>query len=357
MSLFSNRGYIADRDFIRTKEGFFWVVVGYTHPPNRIIAYLKYIPSSTSGKWKDGTISLERVLPYYSATTVGNTFEFLRQEYPEYLFFCPVNQIEMSTVPYNKIKRYYIPEEKLQSLLKENSLDSLQKKAVDLIKQLSHRSGVPLTSFGIIGSILLDIHNPAFSDIDVTVYGSKNAHKVKNTLLELTKEDGPFSKMSTEFLKNWCESRAQVLPLDANELEKIFHRRWNIGTFEQTRYSIHPIRTKEEIREQYGDAKYEPYGFVKIKAQITDNSEAIYLPCKYKLSNVEILDGSKTLEVDTTVEELVSYEGLYCDLAEKNEYIFAFGKLEKVIYRNKEAFRVLIGSIDAHSKDYIIPLI
>jgi len=54
MNLFSNRGYIADRDFIRTKEGFFWVVVGYTHPPNRIIAYLKYIPT-TFGKWKDGT--------------------------------------------------------------------------------------------------------------------------------------------------------------------------------------------------------------------------------------------------------------------------------------------------------------
>jgi len=357
MNLFSNRGYFADRDFIRTKEGFFWVVVGYTHPPNRIIAYLKYIPSSTSGKWKDGTTPLERVLPYYSATTVGDTFGFLRQEYPEYLFFCPVNQIEMSNVPYNKIDRYYIPEEKHQSFLKKNSLDSLQKKAVDLTKQLSRLSGVPLTSFGIIGSILLDIHNPAFSDIDVTVYGSKNAYKVKNTLLELTKEDGPFSKMSTEFLKNWCESRAQVLPLDANELEKIFHRRWNVGVYDKTRFSVHPIRTKEEIREQYGDAKYEPYGFVKIKAQITDNSEAIYLPCKYKLSNVEILEGSKTLEVDITVEELVSYEGLYCDLAEKNEYVLAFGKLEKVIYRNKEAFRVLIGSIDAHSKDYIIPLI
>ncbi len=263
----------------------------------------------------------------------------------------------MSNVPYNKIDRYYIPEEKHQSFLKKNSLDSLQKKAVDLTKQLSRLSGVPLTSFGIIGSILLDIHNPAFSDIDVTVYGSKNAYKVKNTLLELTKEDGPFSKMSTEFLKNWCESRAQVLPLDANELEKIFHRRWNVGVYDKTRFSVHPIRTKEEIREQYGDAKYEPYGFVKIKAQITDNSEAIYLPCKYKLSNVEILEGSKTLEVDITVEELVSYEGLYCDLAEKNEYVLAFGKLEKVIYRNKEAFRVLIGSIDAHSKDYIIPLI
>ncbi|MFX1520440.1 MAG: hypothetical protein ACFFCD_11025 [Promethearchaeota archaeon] len=354
MNVIPRRGYIADRDFIRTKEGFFWVVVGYIHPQDRIIAYLKYIPSNTSGKWKDGMTSLERVLPYYSATTVGNTFEFLRLHYPEYLFFCPVNQIEMSAVPFNKIEKYYVPEEKLQNLLSEDSLDSLQKKAVDLITKLSQRSGTPLTSFGIIGSILLDIHNPAFSDIDVTVYGSENAYRAKKALLELTKEGYPFSKMSNEFLQKWCESRAQILPLDAKELEKIFHRRWNIGTFEQTRYSVHPIRIKDEIREKYGDVKYEPRGFVKIKARVIDNSEAIYLPCRYDLSDVELIEGVKDFEIEIT--ELISYEGLYCDLVKKDETILAFGKLEKVISRNKETFRVLIGSIDAHSKDYIIPL-
>jgi predicted nucleotidyltransferase len=175
-------------------------------------------------------------------------------------------------------------------------------------------------------------------------------------LLELTKEGDPFSKMSNDFLEKWCESRARVLPLDAKELEKIFHRRWNIGTFEQTRYSVHPIRIKDEIREKYGDVKYEPQGFVKIKARVIDNSEAIYLPCKYRLSDVEILDISKTFEFEIIIEELVSYEGLYCDLVEKGEKVLAFGKLEKVIYKNKDAFRVLIGSIDAHSKDYIVPL-
>jgi hypothetical protein len=330
-------------------------VVGYTHPLDRIIAYLKYIPSTISGKWKDGTTPLERVLPYYSATTVGNTFAFLQQQHPEYLFFCSVNQIEMSAVPFNKIERYYIPEEKLQNLLSEDSLDSLQKKAVDLIKQLSERSGVPLTSFGIIGSILLDIHNPTFSDIDVTVYGSENARKVKASLLELTTSGTTsFSKMSNVFLRKWCESRSQVLPLDAKELEKIFYRRWNIGTFTQTRYSIHPIRTKEETHERYGDEKYKPLGFVKINARIIENSEAIFLPCKYKLADVEIIEGRKDSAID--IKELVSYEGLYCDLVEKDETVLAFGKLEKVIYKNKEAFRILIGSIDAHSKDYIIPL-
>jgi predicted nucleotidyltransferase len=355
MTLSSNRGYIADRDFIRTKEGFFWVVVGYTHPIDRVIAYLKYIPSDF-GKWKNEMTSFERVLPYYSATTVGNTFKFLRQKHPEYLFFDPVNQIEMSSVPLNKIETYFVPEEKLQSLLEDNSLDSLQKKAVNLIKLLSQRSDIPLASFGIIGSILLNIHNPTFSDIDVTVYGAENARKVKDTLLELTKSGmTSFSKMSKEFLKKWCESRSHVLPLDAKELEQIFFRRWNIGTFNQTRYSIHPIRTKSEILERYGDSRYTPLGFVKIKARIIDNSEAIFLPCKYRLADLEIIEGPNDDSID--IEELVSYEGLYCDLVEKDEKIIAFGKLEKIEHKGHEAFRVLIGSIDANSKDYMIPFI
>ncbi len=352
MNVIPRRGYISDRDFIRTKEGFFWVVIGYVHPPDRIISYLKYIPSDTSGKWKDGTIPLERVLPYYSATTVGNTFKFLQQKYPEYLFFCPVNQIEMSAVPFNKIETYYVPEEKFQSILKKDSLDDLQERAVNLIKQLSQRSEVPLTSFGIIGSILLDIHNPAFSDIDVTVYGARSSKKVKQALLELTKEQSQFLKMSNEFLNRWSNSRTQVLPLGTEGLKKIFRRHWNIGMYDGTRFSIHPIRSKEEVREQYGESIFEPQGFVKIKARIADNSEAIYLPSRYNLSDVEIIEGLKNIEIT----ELVSYEGLYCDLVNKDETILAFGKLEKVISRNKETFRVLIGSIDAHSKDYMIPL-
>ena len=158
---------------------------------------------------------------------------------------------------------------------------------------------------------------------------------------------------TNEFLKNWCESRAKVLPLNAKELKKIFYRRWNIGTFTKTRYSIHPIRTKEEIYERYGDSKYTPLGFVKIKARIIENSEAIFLPCKYRLADVEIIEGPKDGTIN--IEELVSYEGLYCDLVEKDELIIAFGKLEKIYHKGQEAFRVLIGSIDAYSKDYMIP--
>ena len=80
--------------------------------------------------------------------------------------------------------------------------------------------------------------------------------------------------------------------------------------------------------------------------------EALFI----KLEQIEREGGVLGRPFEIIIEELVSYEGLYCDLVEKGEKVLAFGKLEKVIYKNKDAFRVLIGSIDAHSKDYIVPL-
>src|SRR5947199_7270211 len=39
-----------DRDFVETREGFFFCLVGYVHPPDRYLAYLKYTPAA-AGKW------------------------------------------------------------------------------------------------------------------------------------------------------------------------------------------------------------------------------------------------------------------------------------------------------------------
>ena len=40
-----------DHDFIRTEENYLFCVIGYSHPEDRIISYLKYVPNIT-GKWK-----------------------------------------------------------------------------------------------------------------------------------------------------------------------------------------------------------------------------------------------------------------------------------------------------------------
>lgn len=106
--------------------------------------------------------------------------------------------ISFSAVPKDLIYFHYRPEEKLDMLINSSKLDLLQRKTVDAVKILSKESGVNLQNFGISGSILIDLHQISFSDIDLIIYGKKYAWMVKEALLRLINSGGskivPFPK-------------------------------------------------------------------------------------------------------------------------------------------------------------------
>jgi len=56
-----------------------------------------------------------------------------------------------------------------------------------------------------------------------------------------------------------------------------------------------------------------------------------------------------------TIEKVVSFEGLYADIAEKDEGIVVRGKLEDVLDKTGklEYRRILVGSQDARGSDYL----
>ena len=54
-----------DRDYLQTSEGYFFCVVGPTHPKDRVIAYLKYVPEA-SGTWGRERRRFRRALRYYT---------------------------------------------------------------------------------------------------------------------------------------------------------------------------------------------------------------------------------------------------------------------------------------------------
>jgi len=116
-----------DRDMVETRDGLIFVVVGYLHPPGRVTAYLKYVPSE-EGKWGRGDTSYTRTLRYYHVTQVENTYVYLRENYPDYLFDCPVRNITVSCVPLSDVKIYYDPVERVDSLIREGPSDSLEEK-------------------------------------------------------------------------------------------------------------------------------------------------------------------------------------------------------------------------------------
>ncbi|TFG05368.1 MAG: hypothetical protein EU536_02020 [Promethearchaeota archaeon] len=342
-----------DRDFIQTKEGFFFCIIGYTHPPERAISYLKYVPAE-SGKWKSGNQMLQRVLPHYSAQAVLNTFQFLESKYPEYLFYDEYSDITFSAVPYRRIKTYFSTRAKLAQIMNASKLDPLQTKLTQFILVLSERSGVPVTSMGITGSLLLEIHNPQFSDLDLTVHGVENALKMKDTLKELFDQNDPeIQRLDASIAIEWQKDKASRFGFSLSEAKVLFERKWNMGMFQNTRFSIHPIKTMEELDDNYGEKRYLRGEPVEIRAKVVKVNN-LFMPSVYEVADVEVVSGI----IKGGVREVISYEGLFDAAAEKGEYIRASGRIERVIDLKGKAdyHRLVIGSKGENSHEFIVAI-
>jgi predicted nucleotidyltransferase len=344
------RGF-RDRDFLSTEEGFLFCVVGSYHPDDRVISYLKYLPDP-SGLWKKGRSRFKRVMQVYTISNLLETFNLLKKAYPQYLFFSQFYNITMTAVPRNHVAEHFKPEKKLNELFRKSHLDPLQKKVIRLVSLLSEQSNVETRSFGVTGSVLLDIHNPNLSDMDITVYGTENSYALKKAMSEafLTKDLG-VSRFGKERLDEWYSSKIHNHPFTLSEARQVYERKWNIGVYEDTLFSVHPIKLEGELTEKYGDKTYCPIKTVTIGATVTNTRDSIFLPALYKVAEVENETGGY-------ITEVVSYEGLYDNVAERGEKIIVRGKLEHVTDNRtgEEYDRVLVGSPEGGGREYIKPL-
>ena len=313
-----------DRDFIETIESLLFCVVGYLHPHDRYTAYLKYIPSP-DGRWGRLGTRYARAFPYYHVSQVEHTYDFLKKNYAQYIFNCPVRNIMVSSVPHSHVKTYYRPRNRLRTIESNGADDDLEQHLLDLVTFLSEISGVNHDDFGVTGSLLTATHNPGFSDIDLTVYGSSASLKLKSALVRKRGEHDEIRSLDHEEMVKWSRGRSQRFPMKFEELMVLAERRWNYGIHRGTYFSVHPIRTDDEITERYGERLYRQLGEISGTARIVENRESIYLPAIYEVKEVE-----SSSEAATNITRIVSYEGLFCDAFENGERVAFEGNLEEV---------------------------
>ncbi|PVX25720.1 MAG: hypothetical protein CW716_07470 [Candidatus Bathyarchaeum sp.] len=343
------RGF-RDRDFVQTPEGFYFCVIGSVHPPERVISYIKYVPSD-SGVWGDKEHKFKRILQKYTIPDLLKTFQFIEENYPHYLFHSMENNITITAVPQKCIRTHFMPEKKLEKLRQTKQLDSLQEKLLRFTDFLAQISGVSLDSFGVTGSLLLDIHQPSFSDIDLIVYGVDDSWALRNALTEHRGSETGMTYLQGEALQDWAIKKTQQYPLSAQDALKMYERKWNLGFFENKYVSIHPVKLENEVTENYGDNTYTPMGQVIIQAVVLDNVDSLFLPATYKIKDVKFLSGPEISDIT----EVVTYEGLYDSLAKNGETIQIKGKLEKVTEKtkNQQHYRVVVGSAEGKGTEYI----
>jgi len=334
-----------DRDFIRTTEGMFFCVTGYLHPPDRFTAYLKYSPTSR-GKWEDEFTAYRRELPYYHVRNVAKTIQYLEEHYPAYVYECPVRGFRFSMVPRERVAGYYIPERRMQEIIND-ARDPLEEQVHGLVEAMATVTGMESSALGITGSILIGLHNPDFSDIDLTIYGLRNARRLRRALLE--REVLSIRPLDDGFISKWSKGIAERFPLTVEQARYFAKRRWNYGTYDGRYFSVHPIRADDEITEVYGEHTYRGQGSAHIEATVLDASESLFMPAVYRVHDVHLLAGNPAA---AEVQEVVSYEGLFRDVADTGSVIEAKGIVETV---DGQPARLVIGSTTLAGQGYVVP--
>src|SRR5262249_59614440 len=121
----------------------------------------------------------------------------------------------------------------------------------------------------------------------------------------------------------WRAETTERFGLAADDVAYLETRRWNYFLARDRYVSIHPTRTDAEIREEYGRDRYRALGSATVEATVTDATESIFLPAVYRVADAEA-GGAPA-----PVGEVVSFEGLYGQLADRGDRILAAGRLEE----------------------------
>jgi predicted nucleotidyltransferase len=106
------------------------------------------------------------------------------------------------------------------------------------------------------------IHNPIFSDIDLTVYGLKESLKIKEIILDL-KNGGMIKELSPDHIERSIYEKSLHYPIGVDDLRRIYERMWQRGIFRDVNFSVHPERLL--VDERYGDRVYRNLGIAKAR--------------------------------------------------------------------------------------------
>ena len=326
---------LRDREggYIEDFNGVIFDVKGLVHPPSRTVAFPRFIPDP-HGNRKLGDIIYRKIY------ALSERYELLKERFPQYLVSDLVFGERLSEVPTEDIKCYYNPVDRLREFRDCNQLDELEADALCFAELLQNHSDIPWNKLGISGSLLVQLHTLK-SDIDPIVYGEKSCFKVYEALRSIMKEKKSLVKAYTqEELRNLYSFRSKDTEMSFDDFVTIECRKVLQDKFLQHDFYIRCVKDWNEIEERYGDVVYKRVGYAKIKATISDDSEAIFTPCRYSVDHVQLLKGT----CEEVVSEIASFRGRFCEQAGEGEIVIAQGKVERVQKKNGDTFfRLLLG--------------
>ena len=325
---------LIESDYVETEEGLFFAVKGIAQPPDRVMAYLRYAPDPHGERRRMGR-SYRRLYHF------AEQEEFLLAAYPQYLAYDPVTRLILQSVPHAAISHSYTSRQRLQDLRQQPQLDSVEEAALAFAARLQQISGIPWSSLGVSGSVLIGLHTPA-SDLDMTVHGEQDCWTLQRALsAHLDQDFGELRRLDEVGMRALHAERSGDTHMSYADFIHSERKKVIQGRFRDRTYFIRFLQEPHEFGESYGDRQYTPLGRVEIEALVTDHHNSIFTPCSYKIAGARSIDGETIPEIT----EIVSFRGRFCEQARAGDTVYASGTLESVTHLAGRVWhRLILGS-------------
>jgi len=325
---------LRDRDGIITGEGLIFRVFGYSHPPDAFICDAEYASSSifeSTDPRAPRTGGNKIFYKFYDDQGLKLVFD----RYPQYTFTHKMLGQKVVGVGNADVLTFRKPEERLQVLAGEVAKDELHNALQRVLKTLMRRSSLSESDFGVFGSMLYGFHHPRFSDIDLLIYGMKENEKIRETAAALYKDksSGFRNEFDTALAmegKRWRFKNFTVKEFLCHQKRKQIY-----GLFDDTRSGrtikteFEPVKAWKEIESEYDPkTRIMRRDWVRLKARVTSDKEAPFIPSVYGIQPLEVLSGTKSA-IDAI--RVISYMEEFRLQAQADETVTVEGALEEVI--------------------------
>lgn len=336
--------------FLTTKESLIFDVKGVIHPPDRVIAYLRYIPNALVDK----DASKERWGSHFKVYLLEEREKELKRKFPWYLYPSKCLGTTIQAVPHEKILWIHDPIEKFQKFAQssDSELDPLSKCCLDLGQAICSGAKIPLANMGVSGSVLVDLHT-THSDIDLVVYGNNEGRRVYEQMVQLCAQTTRIEGLTfyrEQELRKLYRFRSLSTPISFKDFVRVESKKVLQGIYKGYDFYIRLVCKPEDTGLNFGDQCFQDCGDIVLKARIANDTERFFTPCRYVVEDVITL--SPPIH-HLNIEEITSFRGRFCETARIGDQVRVRGKIEHVIDRKtgRKWYRVLLGR---DHKDFMV---
>lgn len=343
---------VRDRDVIHDLDGRVFVTLGYIQPQDRILCFLKYIVDP-QGDWHSGNASYRRV--FWGG--VDSVVKGMALVPSMYLVNDAHFRTELLELPRHDVAKYFSPELRLSQIIHEGPADDLEAGAKHLAEIIHDTLGISFRRLGVTGSISWKAHNPKRSDINMNVYGFKEAWHLQEGYDEIAERNRSVRLVGvSDRLPAISKSANRQSRPVSDALQTLSARRREFHV-DGRGIGVMPVLMPTEAPIQHGREHYVSLAEtpVTIRMEIEETKYGLFMPAIYEGT-------SKPMQAirGKAVTRIMVYDGLFRGLLQPGDKADVTGMLQRVEPNpgenggnEQEFYQIMVGTKNGYGSEFI----